>query len=87
MSPITSYRRLLDLAGSGCVAVAFLGRLPLAMSQLGSLLLASSATGRFAAGGIAAGGHTPAFAVAVTAGALAVTLAVSLSGRRRRQTG
>jgi MFS family permease len=55
VSPITSYRRLLDAAGPGYVVVAFLGRLPLAMSQLGTLLLVSSATGRYAAGGLAAG--------------------------------
>ena len=51
MSPIASYRRLLSLAGAGYVIVAFLGRLPLAMSQLGTLLLVSDATGRYTAGG------------------------------------
>jgi hypothetical protein len=37
--PVTSYKRLLALAGPSYVVVAFLGRLPLAMSQLGTLLL------------------------------------------------
>ncbi|MGH8823439.1 MAG: MFS transporter [Jiangellaceae bacterium] len=55
MSPLTSYRRLLALTGPGYVVVSFLGRLPLAMSQLGTLLLVSTATGRYAAGGFAAG--------------------------------
>lgn len=55
MSPVQSYRRLLDLAGVGYVVIAFFGRLPLAMSQLGTLLLVSGATGKYAAGGIAAG--------------------------------
>lgn len=55
MSPVQSYRRLLDLAGPTYVAIAFLGRLPLAMSQLGTLLLVSGATGKYAAGGLAAG--------------------------------
>jgi MFS family permease len=55
VSPLASYRRLLDLAGPVYVVVAFLGRLPLAMSQLGTLLLVSGATGSYAAGGLAAG--------------------------------
>ncbi|HEX6194310.1 MAG TPA: MFS transporter [Jiangellaceae bacterium] len=55
MSPVQSYRRLLDLAGVSYVVVAFLGRLPLAMSQFGTLLLVSGATGKYAAGGLAAG--------------------------------
>ena len=63
MSPVTSYQRLLALAGPGYVVVAFLGRLPLAMSQLGTLLLVSSATGRYAVGGLAAGALAVANAV------------------------
>lgn len=55
MSPLLAYRRLLDVAGPGYVIIAFLGRLPLAMSQLGALLLVSTATGRYTAGGLAAG--------------------------------
>ena len=55
MSPLASYKRLFDLAGAGYVLVAFLGRLPLAMSQLGALLLVSTATGSYGLGGLAAG--------------------------------
>lgn len=55
MSPLQSYRRLLDLVGVTYVVIAFAGRLPLAMSQFGTLLLVSGATGRYTAGGIAAG--------------------------------
>jgi MFS family permease len=55
VSPIASYRRLFALAGPLFVVTAFLGRLPLAMSQMGALLLVSSATGSYAAGGLAAG--------------------------------
>ncbi|TDE10377.1 MFS transporter [Jiangella asiatica] len=72
MSPLTSYRRLLALAGPRYVVIAFLGRLPLAMSQLGTLLLVSDATGRYTAGGLAAGALAVANAVgAPMAGALA----------------
>jgi MFS family permease len=46
---------LFSLAGPTYVIVAFLGRLPLAMSQLGTLLMVSTATGRYTAGGLAAG--------------------------------
>jgi MFS family permease len=55
VSPIASYRRLFRLAGPLYVVTAFLGRLPLAMSQMGVLLLVSSTTGSYAAGGLAAG--------------------------------
>lgn len=72
MSPLAPYRRLLELAGPAYVATAFVARLPLAMSQLGTLLLVSSATGRYALGGAAAGGLAVANAVsAPLAGALA----------------
>ncbi|HEX6234646.1 MAG TPA: MFS transporter [Jiangellaceae bacterium] len=72
MSPLITYRRLLNLAGPGYVIVAFLGRLPLAMSQLGALLLVSTATGRYTAGGLAAGVLAGANAIgAPIAGALA----------------
>ncbi len=88
MSPLTSYRRLLELAGPAYVLTAFVGRLPLAMSQLGTLLLVSSATGRYAVGGLAAGALAVANAVsAPVAGSLAdrigqrpVVLAQSLAG-------
>lgn len=55
MSPLASYRRLFALTGPLYVLVAFLGRLPLAMSQLGSLLLVSGVTGSYGAGGATAG--------------------------------
>ncbi|WP_448062386.1 MFS transporter [Cellulomonas hominis] len=72
MSAPTSYRDLLRLAGPGYVVVAFLGRLPMAMSQLGTLLLVSTTTGTYGIGGLAAG----ALAVANAAGApVAGTLA------------
>jgi MFS family permease len=88
LSPLGSYRRLLHLAGPAYVVVAFLGRLPLAMSQLGTLLLVSSATGSYGLGGLAAGALAVANAVgAPLAGALAdrigqrpVVLAQSLAG-------
>jgi MFS family permease len=88
VSPLTSYRRLLALAGPLYVVVAFLGRLPLAMSQLGTLLLVSGATGSYGAGGVSAGALSVANAVgAPVAGALAdrvgqrhVVLVQSLAG-------
>ncbi|MGJ9411522.1 MFS transporter [Aeromicrobium sp. CF4.19] len=55
MSAITAYRTLLRTVGPAYVVVAFLGRVPLAMSQMGTLLLVSQATGRYALGGAAAG--------------------------------
>lgn len=55
MSPLASYQKLIRLAGPAYVVVAFFGRLPLAMSQMGTLLLVSATTGRYAAGGLAAG--------------------------------
>ncbi|WP_194288728.1 MFS transporter, partial [Ornithinicoccus halotolerans] len=63
MSPLASYRRLFGLTGPAYVLIAFLARLPLAMSQLGALLLVAGATGSYGAGG-------------ATAGALAVANAV-----------
>ena len=88
LSPLSSYRRLLGLAGPAYVLTAFLGRLPLAMSQLGTLLLVSTATGSYAVGGAAAGALAVANAVsAPLAGALAdrlgqrpVVLVQSLAG-------
>lgn len=74
MSPFVAYRRLLTLAGPGYVIVAFLGRLPLAMSQLGTLLLVSVATGSFAAGGLAAG-------VLAGANAISAPIAGSIADR------
>lgn len=65
MSALTAYSRLFRLAGPAYVVVAFLGRLPMAMAQLGTLLLVSGTTGEYALGGLAAG----ALAVANAAGA------------------
>ena len=55
MSPLASYRRLFSIAGPLYVVVAFVGRLPLAMSQMGTLLLVAGATGSYGTGGAAAG--------------------------------
>lgn len=63
MSPIDSYRRLFDLTGATYVVVAFLARMPLAMSQLGILLLVAGQTGSYAAGGFCAGALAVANAV------------------------
>ncbi|TGN65315.1 MFS transporter [Nocardioides eburneiflavus] len=72
MTPLASYRRLLRLAGPTYVLVAFVGRLPLAMSQLGTLLLVSTASGSYGLGGLSAGALAVANAVgAPVAGALA----------------
>jgi len=76
------------VAGPTYVLVAFLGRLPLAMSQLGTLLLVSTATGSYGLGGLSAGALAVANAVgAPVAGALAdrvgqrpVVLVQSLAG-------
>jgi MFS family permease len=74
MSALSAYGRLFRLAGPLYVLVAFLGRLPLAMSQLGTLLLVSTATGTYGLGGLAAG------ALAV-ANALGAPVAGSLADR------
>ncbi|HLS44810.1 MAG TPA: MFS transporter [Ornithinicoccus sp.] len=71
MSPVASYRRLFALTGPTYVVIAFLGRLPLAMSQLGAMLLVSGVTGSYGAGGATAGALALANAVgAPAAGAL-----------------
>ncbi|WP_122816727.1 MFS transporter [Nocardioides pantholopis] len=88
MSPLASYARLLDLVGPMYVAVAFVGRLPLSMSQIGTMLLVSSATDSYGTGGLAAGALAVANAVGSPfAGALAdrigqrsVVLVQSLAG-------
>ncbi len=88
MSPLKVYGRLWSMAGAAFVIVAFLGRLPLAMSQLGTLLLVAGSTGSYAAGGVSAGLLAVANAVgAPVAGALAdrlgqrpVVLVQSLGG-------
>ncbi|MTB88657.1 MFS transporter [Aeromicrobium senzhongii] len=63
-SAIADYRRLWGAAGLSFVTVAFLGRIPLAMSQMGVLLLVAQATGRYGIAGATAG----ALAVANAAG-------------------
>lgn len=63
MSPLTTYRRLVSLTGPLYVAIAFVARLPLAMSQLGALLLISEVTGSYGAGGAVAGALAVATAV------------------------
>jgi len=88
VSPLASYRRLFELAGTTYVVVAFLARLPLAMSQLGTLLLVSGATGSYGLGGLSAGALAVANAIgAPFAGSLAdrlgqrhVVLVQSLAG-------
>ncbi|MDN5856794.1 MAG: MFS transporter, partial [Actinomycetia bacterium] len=55
MSSLRAYRRLLEVAGPLYVLIAFLGRLPLAMSQLGTLMLVSETTGSYGVGGACAG--------------------------------
>lgn len=74
MSPLASYRRLFQLSGTTYVVIAFLARLPLAMAQLGTLLLVSTASGSYGLGGLSAG------ALAV-ANALSAPFAGSLSDR------
>ena len=72
MSPIASYRRLFSLAGPLYVVVAFVGRLPLAMSQMGALLLVADTTGSYGLGGATAGALAVANALgAPVAGAVA----------------
>jgi hypothetical protein len=63
VSPIDSYRHLFGLTGRTYIVVAFLARMPLAMSQLGTLLLVSTATGSYGAGGFCAGALAVANAV------------------------
>ena len=63
MSPLTTYRRLFGLTGPLYVAVAFLGRLPMSMSQIGTLLLVAIATDSYGTGGAAAGALAVANAV------------------------
>ncbi len=62
-SALASYRRLWGAAGASFVAVAFFGRIPLAMSQMGVLLLVAQSTGSYGTAG-------------ATAGALAITNAI-----------
>lgn len=55
MSPATSYKTLFSISGRRYIAIAFLARLPLAMSQLGVLLLVAERTGSYGIGGGCAG--------------------------------
>lgn len=55
MSPLSQYRSLFSLTGLTYVVIAFLGRIPLAMSQLGVLLLVAADTDSYGAGGASAG--------------------------------
>ena len=72
MSPLASYRRLFSLAGPLYVAIAFIGRLPLVMAQMGTLLLVAGTTGSYGTGGAAAGALAVTNAIgAPIAGALA----------------
>ena len=88
MSSLSSYRRLLGLAGPFYVLIAFLGRLPVAMCQLGTLLLVSSSTASYGVGGLATGtlaisnavGAPLAATVADRVGQRPVVLAQSLAG-------
>jgi MFS family permease len=88
VSALSAYARLFRLAGPAYVVVAFLGRLPMAMAQLGALLLVSTATGTYGLGGLAAGALAVANAIgAPVAGGLAdrfgqrpVVLIQSLAG-------
>lgn len=88
MSPLATYRRLFALTGPTYVVVAFVARLPLAMSQLGTLLLVSGSTGSYGLGGLSAGALAVANAIgAPFAGSLAdrlgqrhVVLVQSLTG-------
>ena len=71
VSPVQSYQRLFALTGPLYVLVAFVGRIPLAMSQIAALLAVTAATGSYGAGGATAGTLAVANAVgAPVAGAL-----------------
>lgn len=72
MSAISSYQRLFALTGPLYLVVAFVARLPLAMAQMGSMLLVYEFSGSYGAGGVAAGALAISNAVASpVAGALA----------------
>ncbi|WP_324653486.1 MFS transporter [Georgenia sp. H159] len=64
MSVLSSYRRLFALTGRLYVAVAFIARLPLAMAQMGVLLLVAEVSGSYGGGGAAAGAFAVVNAVA-----------------------
>lgn len=64
MRAFAAYRELFALTGPFFVVAAYLARLPLAMSQMGTLLLVAGLTDSYGAGGIAAGAMSVATAVA-----------------------
>ncbi|WP_310723261.1 MFS transporter [Streptomyces sp. N2A] len=55
MTAVTAYRRVIALSGPLLPLVSFLGRLPTAMCQLGSLLLVADTSGSLATAGLAGG--------------------------------
>ena len=55
MSTLTAYRALVQHTSVGYLIANFIARLPLAMSQIGVLLLVSGLTGSYGAGGACAG--------------------------------
>lgn len=79
MSPVAQYRTLFGLTGLRYVLIAFIGRIPLAMSQLGTLLLVAGTTNSYGAGGTCAG----ALAVANAVGAPAWGSLVDRLGQSR----
>ncbi len=87
-SALASYRSLWGAAGVSFVVVAFLGRIPLAMSQMGVLLLVAQTTGSYGTAGATAGAlavanalGSPVFgAAADQIGQRAVVLAQSVLG-------
>ena len=83
MSPFRSYQQLFHMAGPAYVVVAFLGRMPLAMSQLGTLLLVAESTDSYAAGGASAG----ALALANAVGCPDRRIAGRLLGSTARRAG
>ena len=78
MSATASYRQLFALTGRAYILIAFLARLPLAMSQMGVLLLVAHTTGSFGAGGACAG----ALAIANAIGAPMLGAASDRFGQR-----
>jgi len=55
VSPTRSFKTLFWISGRRYILIAFLARLPLAMSQLGALLLVAEQTGSYGKGGLCAG--------------------------------
>ncbi len=55
LSALSSYQRLFALTGPLYLVVSFVARLPLAMAQMGTMLLVFEYSGSYGAGGVAAG--------------------------------